>query len=186
MKGIPAPEASIAVYDAFLVLPLLVVVALWFLYRRVWTEEREGLSPLGFGAALFVWIWTTGGLGLSGVLRRFDLVPPPFAFLILGTIAAAVFTGLSRAGETLARAPLALLVGLNAFRFPLDLAMHQAAVEKVMPEQMSFTGYNFDIVTGVTAILLAPLVTTGVVPRAVVLIWNVMGPLLLANVVTIA
>ena len=53
--------------------------------------------------------------------------------------------------------------------------MHQAAVARVMPNALSFGGRNFDIVTGVTALLLAPLVAAGRAPRALVIAWNVMG-----------
>ena len=95
------------------------------------------------------------------VLGRFDLTPPPFVVLLLVTLLVCVYFGLSRIGATLAAVPLAWLVGLQAFRFPLELVMHRAAVEGVMPEQMSYTGWNFDILTGITALLLAPAIAFG-------------------------
>ena len=55
-----------------------------------------------------------------------------------------------------------------------------------MPVEMSFAGYNFDIVTGATALLLGLALYRGAVPRAVIGIWNALGALLLLNVVTIA
>ena len=39
------------------------------------------------------------------------------------------------------------------FRSPLELAMHRAAVARVMPIALSYGGCNFDIVTGVAAIV---------------------------------
>ena len=56
----------------------------------------------------------------------------------------------------------------------------------VMPEQMTFTGWNFDIVTGASALVVAGLVAAGRAPRALVLAWNVVGVALLVNVVAIA
>ncbi|MDX1982954.1 MAG: hypothetical protein SFV51_21975 [Bryobacteraceae bacterium] len=38
---------------------------------------------------------------------------------------------------------------------PLELVMHHAAAEGRMPVQMSYSGWNFDIVTGITAIPVA-------------------------------
>lgn len=70
--------------------------------------------------------------------------------------------------------------------------MHQAAREGVMPPQMTFTGMNFDIVTGVTALFLGTWLLSsekgrGIprVPRPVVWVWNVAGVVLLLAVVTI-
>jgi hypothetical protein len=93
----------------------------------------------------------------------------------------------SPAGEALAtRVPLAWLVGLPAFRLPLELAMHRAYAEGLMPVQMSYSGRNFDIVTGATAVLLAVALWLGRAPRALVIAWNVLGLVLLANIVGVA
>ena len=50
--------------------------------------------------------------------------------------------------------------------------MHAAAEEGVMPREMSYSGYNLDIVTGASAALLAILLFAGAAPRALVLAWN--------------
>ena len=76
----------------------------------------------------------------------------------------------SSIGDRLARGlPLAYLVGFQAFRFPLELAIHRAYVEGVMPVQMSYSGRNFDIVTGLTALVLAAALAMARVPRWLVL-----------------
>jgi hypothetical protein len=51
---------------------------------------------------------------------------------------------------------------------------------------MSFGGRNFDIVTGITAAVLGLLLWKRSLPRWVVQAWNVVGILLLANILTIA
>jgi len=79
-----------------------------------------------------------------------------------------------------------LVVG-QAFRLPLECLMHRAADEGVMPAQMSYSGWNFDIVTGITAIPVAFLLARGFRhARAIAVTWNVMGSLLLINILTIA
>ena len=171
---------------AFVVLPVLVFLAVWGLHRTALAKTRKGPSSVAVGAGLFLWLWGTAGVGLSGILLRFDLQPPPFGILILAVLVASCSFGLSRIGETLATLPLSWLVGLHAFRLPLELVMHQASVEGVMPAQMSYSGWNFDIVTGATALLLAPAIAAGAVPRWVIVAWNALGAILLVNVVTIA
>jgi hypothetical protein len=135
---------------------------------------------------LALWLAVTAGAALSGVLGRFELRPPPFAMFVVVMVALASFFGFSRAGEVLSTLPLAWLVGLQSFRLPLELVMHQAAVEGVMPVQMSYTGRNFDIVTGATAAILGLALVFVPVPRWVVAAWNALGIALLANVVAVA
>jgi hypothetical protein len=58
-----------------------------------------------------------------------------------------------------------------------------------MPEQMTYTGYNFDILTGLTAIAVAADVLAlrnSAGGRPLVWLWNIGGLALLINVVTIA
>lgn len=133
------------------------------------------------------WLAAYGALAATGVLARFDARPPPMMLLLPLPLVAGVAWALSRDGAAMARdVPLWALVAAQGFRLPLELAMHRAATAGVMPPQMSFGGYNFDIVTGATALLLAPLVASGRAPRALVLAWNVMGSLLLLAIVAIA
>jgi hypothetical protein len=84
--------------------------------------------------------------------------------------------------------PIVWLVGFHGFRLPLELLMHQAARDGTMPEQMSYSGLNFDILTGVSALLLAgySLVTRRELPRFAVLAFNLLGTLLLIAIVAIA
>jgi hypothetical protein len=55
-----------------------------------------------------------------------------------------------------------------------------------MPIQMSYSGRNFDIVTGATAVLLAIALATTAVPRWVIAVWNTLGTVLLANILAVA
>jgi hypothetical protein len=163
-----------------------VFLSVWLLHRKARALSSEGPSSAAVGAGLFLWMGGAALLGVSGLLARFELRPPPFGLLIFFTVVVSIAFGLSRVGGALAALPLGWLVGLQAFRLPLELVMHRAAEEGVMPAQMSYTGWNLDIVTGATALLLAPALALGVAPRWVVAAWNALGAILLANVVTIA
>jgi len=140
-------------------------------------------------AVLALHLAATALLAWAGALW-FGRVPPTMALLILATLAASIWCARSRFGRMLADAtPLELLVGFQAFRLPLEVVMHRAAVEGVMPPQMSYSGLNFDIVTGASAMvvaLLLPRLPSARARVAVAGVWNVVGSLLLLNVLTIA
>jgi hypothetical protein len=140
-----------------------------------------------FRGGALIWISVVLALAGSGVLGQWERRPPPFMLVAasIGVRGAAIAR--SSIGDRLSRGlPLASLVGLQAFRLPLELLMHETARAGVMPEQMTYSGRNFDIITGVTALLLAAWLRIGRPPRTLVAAWNVMGLLLLANIVTVA
>ena len=126
-------------------------------------------------------------VSLSGVLTRFEMRPPPFLLLIAGALGTALVIAMSAVGARLARAvPLAALVGFQAFRLPLELLMHRAASDGLMPSVMSWDGYNFDIVSGITALALGLVLLVRSVPRWLLVAWNLLGSVLLAVIAVIA
>ena len=137
-------------------------------------------------AALVATLWL--GLPLAAAAaHRLRFEPPTFMLMMLLVLVASLAVGLSRVGYRLAAGiPLAALVGVQSFRLPLELMMHRAYTDGLMPVQMSYSGYNFDIVTGATAIVVAILVASGKAGVGLVRIWNWVGTLLLANVLVIA
>jgi hypothetical protein len=169
--------ASTPLVATFIVIALALVVAfVWAIGATADASTRGARAAAAIGSAL--WLGVTASAALSGQLARFDARPPPFALLFVASLVLA----LSPVGARLARLPLAALVGVQSFRLPLELAMHEAARQGVMPERMSFGGSNFDIVTGVLAIPLALALARGYRGRAFVLAWNALGFVLLANV----
>jgi hypothetical protein len=93
----------------------------------------------------------------------------------------------SRVGTALGHElPLGLIVLFQSFRLPLELIMHRAAREGTMPPQMAFSGYNFDIVTGVTALVVGSLALFGLAPRWLLLAWNALGTTTLVAILAIA
>jgi len=184
--------ASPLVTWGFVGLPLL--VAAGFVLACEWAGRRLGESGVArrrramrVSAAVVGWLLVTALAAGSGVLRRFDATPPPFAGLVLAVVALGIAVPCSSLGTLLARGlPLWALVGSQVFRFPLELLMHRAYVEGVMPVQMSYSGWNYDILTGISAGLLGWRLARGRVPRVVVVAWNFVGVALLANIVTIA
>ena len=177
---------------AFYGIAALIVVAAAVLIRRA--SLASGDTPalaarlqrrFLIGAA--IWIGIFSAASFSGLLLPGDRPPLPFVILVVSIIVLGVAFARSAIGTRLAGgASLAALVGFQSFRFPLEMAMHRAYTEGLMPVQMSYSGQNFDIVTGATALVLGSVMMVTNVPRAIVAAWNVMGLMLLANIVVVA
>jgi hypothetical protein len=184
--------ASDAPVAAFVVLPLLLVSALTWgtavAWRRSGASRRASTRAAAtIAAGALIWMTVTWVAAQSGILRNWNQTPPPFAFLVLSILLLSAAIAWSPLGLRLAQfVPLWALIGVQAFRLPLELAMHAMSTRGVMPEQMSYSGLNFDIVTGATAIAVSVLVWSGRGGKWLVTIWNSLGLLLLINIVTIA
>lgn len=123
----------------------------------------------------------------QGLLTRFDRVPPPMGVMIALVLVVPVAAAASRFGRDAASIPIGVLVGFQAFRLPLELVMHHAAEAGVMPPELSYAGYNFDIVTGAVALALWVIARRrGTLPLRAVWIWNIWGIYCLCAIALIA
>ena len=132
------------------------------------------------------WLVVPGTLAYRGVLDRYTPMPAPALMLIAIVSVATVALMLSPIGTALSEISLVWLVGFQSFRIPVEWWLHRLYVEGVAPIQMTYAGRNFDMVTGVTALLLGIWLAIGQPPRAVVRLWNIVGLALLGNIVVIA
>jgi hypothetical protein len=129
------------------------------------------------GLAFFAVVATLDlALAHSGVLGRFDRLPPPvaifFVFMILGVSAFAAF---SKFGTLLvSHISLPWLVGFQAFRILAETVLVLGHREGLAPTQLTLHGYNFDIVTGVTALAVARALSRRPNPK-MAYVWNCMG-----------
>jgi hypothetical protein len=145
-------------------------------------SRRAAIIAAGIAAwlALTAAIVASGGVAPNGGPPRIlGLILPAF----VGTFA------LSRtpwARAVAIRLPVAALVGYQAFRIPVELVLVGLARHGIAPVQMTVEGWNFDLVTGISAAILGIAALRVRLPRALVLGWNAMGLGLLANVVIIA
>ena len=134
--------------------------------------------------ALALWMLYAGALGYSGILANPARRPPGIAFLLAPFVLwlmALTRLGVGRViGESV---PLQVLVGMQGFRFVVELYLDQLWSAGMLPRMMTFHGTNFDIVVGVSAPILALLIVRQKVSRKAVRAWNFVGLLVLANVV---
>ena len=188
--------AQYSVFEAapltFVVLPVVLIGVLAWGTAVAWRRSGAPISAAARAAAVSVagasaWMAGTGMVAASGVLRDWERTPPPIGMLVAAITALAFGMAYSPFGSRIASTmPLWVLVLVQAFRLPLEVAMHAMYVRGVMPVQMSYTGLNFDIVTGATAIPVALLAATGRAGPRLIAAWNIVGLGLLVNVVTVA
>ncbi len=167
------------------------------LILTVWQESRplpggpwsgaKARDRLVAVAYLALVVGCSGFLAANGKLRDFSARPPRMLMLLLPITVTTLIVALSPLGRRIAaQAPLWVLVGFQSFRVLVELLLWGIHRQGVLPVQMTFEGYNFDILTGLSAIGFGWAAMTGKVSNRVLWIWNLCGLALLINIVTIA
>lgn len=179
---LPPPNLTFVSMGVLLLAYVVFVKWVEWLLPRSWTYRiaiSRGIAVAWTGAFMLI--------TRSGALTHFDRTPPPMAMMIAGVVLISVVLGLSSFGTNAAAMPMASLIGLQAFRLPLELLMHRGVTAGIVPVELSYTGYNFDIVTGISAAAIAIALSRGIsVPRGVLWLWNIYGLYCLAAILVVA
>jgi hypothetical protein len=178
-----------------------VLAGIWVASARGGDARAARRATLASAGAIAAILIASAGLAESGVLRRLAGSPALMVY-VGGCNAIAIATAFSRLGRRLAlELPVWAIVGFQAFRLPLELVLHEWYAQGAIPIQMTYSGHNFDIVTGALAVLLSPLLAgldrlsarsarsaekLDKVAHAVLWFFTLAGTLLLLNVASIA
>lgn len=144
-------------------------------------STRGAVAGLGF---LTLWLGYATALGYAGVVGNQSL-PVPGVFILVAPIVVFVSIVLVRSlvgGHLASRIPLALLIGLQAFRIGVELTLHRLWELGSVPKLMTLGGSNIEILIGLSAPLFAWIATRGSGGRRIALLWNVVGFASLLNV----
>jgi hypothetical protein len=148
------------------------------------TADRKRWTMFA-AVGMVAWLIFSAVLPATGIMETNMLPPPPFILIGFCVVAALAIT-VSRLGKRLNTLPMAALIGFHAFRFPLELVLHNWYEAGTLPAQMTYVGHNFDIATGILAIAVGGWWQFGNPPKATAWIFNLIGLGLLLTVATIA
>lgn len=156
--------------------------------RRAGIEARAARRLGAFvSAGLCVWLASSTVLSLLGVLSVWGPLPPRFALLPLTSLVAMiVVSGTPTMKRLLAGAPRHWPIAAQTFRVGVELALLGLYLDHRAPVQVTFEGRNLDILAGLTAPVVAWLVARGRLAPPLVVVWNLLGVALLANIVRTA
>ena len=136
---------------------------------------------------LSLWLIIQAVLALNNVYNTdTNSLPPKIAiFGILPAILVILLTFVSRAGRRFADGlPILILAWINIVRIPVEITLYWLFLYKMVPELMTFTGRNFDIIAGITAPFVAYYgIAKRKLGRTALLVWNFGCLLLLINIV---
>lgn len=137
---------------------------------------------------IFGWLMFTLVLTLTGILQNFDSMPPRILIVVLPPLFAIVLLVTSKKFMALSdQLNHFWLVYPQSFRIIVELILWMLYRYGMVPQQMTFEGRNLDVLTGLSAPFVAYYCFRKKTwsPK-VALVWNIVGVLLLLNIVVVA
>ena len=167
----------------------LIIIAVQACGKRLnlpFEETRNNISATII--VLLVWLMFTLIIGVSGYLNDFTGMPPKLLLIIVPPLVFILVIFMSKQFHELS-APLDnfWFIYPQSFRILMEFILWLLFRYKIIPVQMTFEGYNFDIIIGLTAPIIAYYCFNRKVwsPK-IALVWNFVGLALLINVVVIS
>ena len=150
-------------------------------------KERKKIN-LRFVWTNIIWAVTLAGLSLSGFLSEFSMFPPRMFIVLVIPLFTIIFLTFSKTLTViLAGIPPAWIIYIQSFRIVVEVLLWILFLDNFLPIQMTFEGRNWDILVGITAPVIGYLCFYGGrYRRNLGIIWNILGLLLLLNIVIIA
>ena len=174
---------------------ILTVVFFYLLYREFKialpatslsdSQQRKFLNT--FLGVLIIWGLIVSAVSIAGVMGNFSIFPFNFGpFLLLPLIAILLFTFSRTLKEVLPHIHPARIIRLQVFRVFVEILLWFLFLDNVLPIQMTFEGRNFDVLSGLTAPVIAFLAFKNKISKSAIIIWNLACLGLLINIVSVA
>jgi len=141
-----------------------------------------------FMRLLIAWMIAQSVLALTGFYTVFDTTPPRFPLMIAPALVAIVYCLATNHGtHFLLTLDIRKLTLLHVVRLPIELVLYGLYLEKLLPEIMTFEGWNPDILSGISApIIYYFAFRNNQVNKTMLIVWNLACLVLLVNIVVIA
>jgi hypothetical protein len=149
-------------------------------------EEKKGFTRKA-AIVLVLWLIYISLVSFTGILTVASFPPRiPLFFIIPAFSFMAYFFASGKFKPIIAAMPASWLVYFQSFRIIVELLLWRLFVEGLLPRSATFEGYNYEIVIGITALLVGYFgYTKPKLPALLIALWNVAGLITLAIVVFI-
>lgn len=169
----------------FILITFLTVGLLFYAIRQTAFKTIAGKILLFL---IPFWLFFTAILALGGFYTTTDSIPPRiFLIAAFPALLLIIFYFIFFRKNFIEKLPLKILTLLSIVRIPVELVLLWLYQNGQVPQIMTFEGNNFDILSGITAPLVAWLAFRGEkINRKLLIIWNIFALLLLFNIVITA
>lgn len=174
---------------------LLTVIYLILFIREIkkgientnWDPVRKKRIDKTIVFSLLIWMSFVSIWSLSGIMADFSMFPLNFLPVIGPALLTPLVLLFSKTwADILRHIPVERFIRLQHFRIFVELLLWALFAASVLPVQMTFEGRNFDILSGLTAPVIAWLALRNKISKTGLIVWNVACLCVLINIIAIA
>src|ERR1044072_6224992 len=141
-------------------------------------------SKVSTMAFLLLWGALFGTIAYTGFFLDTAQTPPRFIFMMGPAVLVMILFFVTKRGKALIdRMDLRALTMVHIVRLPVEIILMLLAIYKTIPDELTFEGRNFDIIMGLSALPIVWWIFTKKGSKKILLAWNILGLVLLFNVV---
>ena len=169
----------------FIFTTFLVVIFLLKMLRNILNSSQT----LIFLICIVGWLYLQAYLTISGFYSpNLNQIPPRFLLSVLPPILAIIILFNTKKTLTIIDSIDGYnLTILNVVRIPVEIGLYLLFLDSKVPEIMTFSGLNFDILAGISAPIIAIYgFRKNILSSKIIFIWNLISVSLLTSIVTLA
>jgi hypothetical protein len=164
---------------------LLIFLGFRFAARRAFGDTgKKQAFLLKLFLVLAGWTAAASALSFTPFLKDFSSTPPRFPVLIIPPAVLLILLARNQSFlKVLSEIPHQWILWFQAFRIPVEFLLWGMFLVQVFPEHLTFEGRNFDIFAGIFGLLVGWFVHKKEAHKPLLIAYNVLGLILLANIV---
>ena len=155
--------------------------------RSDWAQPKQQKV---FNNTLWIiaaWLVIVGALAYAGFFRNFNFPPRPVLSILVPLIIILFITFSKKGTYLLQLVPPHWLLMMQSFRIAVELLLWMAFTKGLLPEQMTFEGRNFDVLSGILGLVIGYIIMQNKTSwRIWALLYNIIGLGLLLNILVVA
>ncbi len=133
-------------------------------------------KPKRVAFILILWSIIQALLAYTGFYQNSDAVLPRFGLVIIPAVVLIIFGLLPKQQKWFfENRNIKISTFLHSVRIPVEIVLYGLFTHNMVPELMTFEGRNFDILIGITALLVGWLFLKQRISKQMLLIWNIVG-----------
>ena len=180
MESVPSYVSTVFILTTFAAVAFLLQAVKSVGLRKLPSQILVFLLPL--------WIFFQAVISIGGFYQNASEMPPPiFLFGVLPAMLTILAYFIFFRETFINKLSLRLLTMLHIVRIPVEIVLLWLFYNGQVPQLMTFEGKNLDILSGILAPIVFLIVFRGDKTKRTLLIgYNILGLILLANIVSIA
>ena len=168
-------NSTTMIQSGFIALSAVTVLTIFYL---ILAHKKAAFQ---FTCFILLWLLYLVLLERSALLETFDL-PPRLPLFVIVPVVFIMFryTGSKGFSGILHQLPLHLPILLQSFRIMVELLIFGAFSEGIFSQRVTFEGLNFDVLSGITALITGVLIKKHLAEIKLILAWNIFSIIILS------